>query len=103
MDRGRSLGRKRSLHERHPCAPITAPCLTKPGMVKFMFAHTLQVGQSWYYVRFDGGTQIEAAERKGLRMKTGVECEFFLLTSGVETEIADSKDVANKPCYDQVW
>ncbi|KAG0602776.1 hypothetical protein M758_10G039700 [Ceratodon purpureus] len=45
--------------------------------------------------------QIEKAEKKGLRMKTGVECEFFLLTNGVETEIADVKDVASKPCYDQ--
>jgi len=35
-------------------------------------------------------------------VKTGVECEFFLLTNGVETEIADRKDVAAKPCYDQV-
>ena len=50
----------------------------------------------------DGGEQIEKAEEKGFRMKTGVECEFFLLTNGVETEIADSKDVASKPCYDQV-
>lgn len=45
--------------------------------------------------------QIESAAKEGYRMKTGVECEFFLLTNGVETEIADSKDVAAKPCYDQ--
>lgn len=49
-----------------------------------------------------GGQQIESAAKEGYRMKTGVECEFFLLTNGVETEIADSKDVAAKPCYDQV-
>ena len=35
-------------------------------------------------------------------MKTGVECEFFLLESGGDIQIADSKDVAGKPCYDQV-
>lgn len=35
-------------------------------------------------------------------MKTGVECEFFLLSNGSEIKVADVKDVASKPCYDQV-
>lgn len=46
--------------------------------------------------------QIEKAKEQGYRMKTGVECEFFLLTNNEETEVADSKDVAPKPCYEQV-
>lgn len=43
------------------------------------------------------------AEALGYRYKTGVEAEFFLLK---ETEsgyaIADSKDTATRPCYDQM-
>lgn len=45
--------------------------------------------------------QIKRAEELGYRMKTGVECEFFLLTNNDETEVADTKDVAAKPCYEQ--
>ena len=41
----------------------------------------------------------EAAE-KGLRIKTGVEAEFFLITPE-GTEISDHFDTAEKPCYDQ--
>ncbi len=41
----------------------------------------------------------EAAER-GLQMKTGVECEFFLLTADGEA-ISDPADRQAKPCYDQ--
>jgi glutamate---methylamine ligase len=41
----------------------------------------------------------EAAE-KGLELRTGVEAEFFLLTSDGKG-ISDSRDVADKPCYDQ--
>jgi glutamine synthetase len=37
----------------------------------------------------------------GYHMKTGVECEFFLLKKSSEIEIADSKDDADKPCYEQ--
>jgi glutamine synthetase len=40
------------------------------------------------------------AADKGLYMKTGVECEYFLLNSD-GTKISDGLDVASKPCYDQ--
>lgn len=41
----------------------------------------------------------EAAEL-GLRVKTGVEPEFFLISADGET-ISDEFDTAEKPCYDQ--
>lgn len=41
----------------------------------------------------------EAAD-KGLRVKTGVEAEFFLITPD-GTKISDEYDTAEKPCYDQ--
>ena len=41
----------------------------------------------------------EAAEH-GLRVKTGVEPEFFLISADGET-ISDQYDTAEKPCYDQ--
>ena len=41
----------------------------------------------------------EAASR-GYELKTGVECEFFLISPD-GTEIADSADRQQKPCYDQ--
>ncbi|MBO9465926.1 type III glutamate--ammonia ligase [Tropicibacter sp. R15_0] len=41
----------------------------------------------------------EAAEQ-GLRVKTGVEAEFFLLTPE-GNQISDPFDTAEKPCYDQ--
>jgi glutamine synthetase len=34
-------------------------------------------------------------------MKTGVECEFFLLSNDSEVQTADLKDNTKKPCYDQ--
>ncbi|MEL7150708.1 MAG: type III glutamate--ammonia ligase [Pseudomonadota bacterium] len=40
------------------------------------------------------------AEGQGLRVKTGVEAEFFLL-SPEGNEISDPLDTAEKPCYDQ--
>jgi len=40
------------------------------------------------------------AADKGLYMKTGVECEYFLLNAD-GTRISDGLDVASKPCYDQ--
>ena len=43
---------------------------------------------------------VSTAAVKGYRLKTGVECEFFLL-SGTEQQISDSKDNSAKPCYDQ--
>jgi glutamine synthetase type III len=44
--------------------------------------------------------QIAAAAKQGYRLKTGVECEFFLIdpSSGA---IADQRDTQAKPCYDQ--
>ncbi len=43
---------------------------------------------------------IAAADDAGLRIKTGVEAEFFLLNPE-GTELSDPLDVAEKPCYDQ--
>lgn len=42
---------------------------------------------------------VEAASQ-GLRVKTGIEAEFFLLTPD-GSEISDEYDTATKPCYDQ--
>ena len=44
--------------------------------------------------------QIARAAKMGYRMKTGVECEFFLL-SGDGAGVADGRDTQEKPCYDQ--
>jgi glutamine synthetase len=44
--------------------------------------------------------QVEAAAAQGLAMKTGVECEFFLLDPA-QMAISDAADRAEKPCYDQ--
>ena len=44
--------------------------------------------------------QVAKAAEKGLRIKTGVECEFFLINAD-GTTISDPKDQASKPCYDQ--
>jgi glutamine synthetase len=44
--------------------------------------------------------QIEAATAKNYRIKTGVECEFFLLNSD-GTAVSDEFDTEEKPCYDQ--
>ena len=43
---------------------------------------------------------IAAAAGKGLRMKSGVEAEFFLITKDGQA-ISDEYDTASKPCYDQ--
>lgn len=43
---------------------------------------------------------IIAAAERGYRIKTGVECEFFLLSDN-EHQISDSRDRSVKPCYDQ--
>ncbi|MEM9434412.1 MAG: type III glutamate--ammonia ligase [Pseudomonadota bacterium] len=45
-------------------------------------------------------SQIEASEALGLRVKTGVEAEYFLLTPD-GNQISDHFDTAEKPCYDQ--
>ncbi len=44
--------------------------------------------------------QIAAAEAAGLRIKTGVEAEFFLMSRD-GLELSDPYDNAEKPCYDQ--
>jgi glutamine synthetase len=44
--------------------------------------------------------QIERAAAQGLTMKTGVECEFFLVAPD-GSSIADGADAQAKPCYDQ--
>jgi glutamine synthetase len=42
----------------------------------------------------------QAAAAQGYVMKSGVECEFFLINPD-GTAIADAADTATKPCYDQ--
>ena len=44
--------------------------------------------------------QIKAAAQKGYRVKTGVECEYFLISPD-GTGISDPRDTQSKPCYDQ--
>lgn len=43
---------------------------------------------------------VKEAADEGLRVKTGIEAEFFLLTPE-GTQISDEYDTAEKPCYDQ--
>ena len=44
--------------------------------------------------------QIQKLKKKGFTMKSGVECEYFLISSDGNS-IADSRDTQSKPCYDQ--
>ncbi len=44
--------------------------------------------------------QLERARAEGYRVKTGVECEFFLVTPDGNA-ISDPADTQDKPCYDQ--
>ena len=44
--------------------------------------------------------QIGILSRDKLTMKSGVECEYFLVSAD-GASIADQKDVQSKPCYDQ--
>ncbi len=44
--------------------------------------------------------QIDKLSKKNLIMKSGVECEYFLITQDGK-QIADSRDTQSKPCYDQ--
>ena len=44
--------------------------------------------------------QIDMLSKKNLNMKSGVECEYFLITPD-GTQIADERDTQSKPCYDQ--
>ena len=43
---------------------------------------------------------VARAEGQGLQMKTGVECEFFLISPD-GSGVADTADTQAKPCYDQ--
>ncbi|GAA5070277.1 type III glutamate--ammonia ligase [Roseibacterium beibuensis] len=43
---------------------------------------------------------VAEAKAEGLRVKTGIEAEFFLLTPEGD-QISDPFDTADKPCYDQ--
>ena len=44
--------------------------------------------------------QINKFSKKNMFLKTGVECEYFLITQDGNS-IADHNDIADKPCYDQ--
>lgn len=44
--------------------------------------------------------QIKKLSKKKLRMKSGVECEYFLISED-GSSIADPRDTQSKPCYDQ--
>jgi len=44
--------------------------------------------------------QIERLNKKNLEMKSGVECEYFLINND-GSDIADTRDTQTKPCYDQ--
>ena len=44
--------------------------------------------------------QIAKLAKKNMFLKSGVECEYFLLKPEGDS-IADQKDIADKPCYDQ--
>jgi len=44
--------------------------------------------------------QIKAAAARQVRMKSGVECEYFLLNSD-GSAVSDARDAQEKPCYDQ--
>lgn len=43
---------------------------------------------------------VDLAARQGLRVKTGIEAEYFLILPD-GSEISDPFDTAEKPCYDQ--
>ena len=44
--------------------------------------------------------QIEKLKKMNLEMKSGVECEYFLISPD-GSGIADERDIQSKPCYDQ--
>ena len=44
--------------------------------------------------------QIKELAKQGLTMKSGVECEYFLISADGKS-IADPRDTQSKPCYDQ--
>lgn len=43
---------------------------------------------------------LKQATERGYKIKTGVECEYFLLSAD-GNDISDNRDRAAKPCYDQ--
>ena len=43
---------------------------------------------------------VAAAHKEGYELKTGVECEYFLITPDGQA-ISDAADQQSKPCYDQ--
>ena len=45
--------------------------------------------------------QMAKAAEQNLEMKTGVECEFFLITPDGKS-VGDAADTHDKPCYDQL-
>ncbi len=44
--------------------------------------------------------QVARATERGFRMKSGVECEFFLVKPD-GSAVSDDRDIQEKPCYDQ--
>jgi len=44
--------------------------------------------------------QIKKLSKRSLVMKSGVECEYFLISPDA-SGIADARDIQSKPCYDQ--
>ena len=44
--------------------------------------------------------QIKKLSKRSLAMKSGVECEYFLISPDA-SGIADTRDIQPKPCYDQ--
>ncbi len=44
--------------------------------------------------------QVARAAKQGYRMKSGVECESFLINADA-SGISDDRDIQEKPCYDQ--
>ena len=44
--------------------------------------------------------QLERSQKAGYRVKTGVECEYFLISEDGQ-RLSDPRDTQSKPCYDQ--
>ena len=61
----------------------------------YMDGAPVEQGPRWVLKR-----QLERAAALGLEMKTGVECEYFLISPD-GAAISDSADRQTKPCYDQ--
>ncbi|WP_119168906.1 type III glutamate--ammonia ligase [Algihabitans albus] len=61
----------------------------------YMAGQPVEQGPRWVLKR-----QIEAAAKRKLRMKSGVEAEYHLITPD-GTGISDPRDLDPKPCYDQ--